>query len=493
MAAATTSEAPAEAGIDREKWRILILLAAAQFLVVLDASITNVALPSIGTALDVSQSQLAWVVNAYVLTFGGFLLLGGRMADLLGRRRIFMAGLVLFAVASLTAGLAQDEGMLIASRAVQGLGAALLSPAALSIVTATFKEGRERNTALGVWGAVAGSGGAVGVLLGGVLTEYLSWRWVFLVNVPIVVLVLFLVPRTVPESKSEKVIKNYDIPGAISITAGLSLLVYALVNANSAGWGSTETLGLVAGAIALLVAFVFIESRASDPLVPFDIFGSRTRNGSYAVGLLLAASLFSMFFFVSLYMQQVLGWDALKAGLAYLPLALTIMVGAVVGSQLANKIGFKPVLVAGMVFTGLGLLWWTQISVHGTFLSDVLGPSMLAALGLGLSFPGSTVGGTAGVRQDEAGLASGLINSAQQIGGALGLAILSAIATAKTDHAMTAAHGVPGALPGALTDGFQAAFAVGAGFAFAGAIIALVVISGRDSRAAIGEAAPAAV
>lgn len=493
MAAAATPQAPAEAGIDREKWGILILLAAAQFLVVLDASITNVALPSIGTALDVSQSQLAWVVNAYVLTFGGFLLLGGRMADLLGRRRIFMAGLVLFAVASLTAGLAQDEGMLIVSRAVQGLGAALLSPAALSIVTATFKEGRERNTALGVWGAVAGSGGAVGVLLGGVLTEYLSWRWVFLVNVPIVMLVLFLVPRTVPESKSEKVIKNYDIPGAISITAGLSLLVYALVNANSAGWGSTETLGLVAGAIALLVAFVFIESRASDPLVPFDIFSSRTRNGSYAVGLLLAASLFSMFFFVSLYMQQVLGWDALKAGLAYLPLALTIMVGAVVGSQLANKIGFKPVLVAGMVFTGLGLLWWTQISVHGTFLSDVLGPSMLAALGLGLSFPGSTVGGTAGVRQDEAGLASGLINSAQQIGGALGLAILSAIATAKTDHAMTAAHGAPVALRGALTDGFQAAFAVGAGFAFAGAIIALIVISGRDSRAAIGEAAPAAV
>jgi len=475
---------PDEEGISPEKWRILILLAAAQFLVVLDASITNVALPSIGIALDVTQSDLAWVVNAYVLTFGGFLLLGGRLADLLGRRRIFIVGLALFAVASLTAGLAQDEAMLIVSRAVQGLGAALLSPAALSIVTATFKEGKERNTALGVWGAVAGSGGAVGVLLGGVLTEYLSWRWVFLVNVPIVVLVVFLVPRVIAESKSEKEIKSYDVPGAVSITAGLSLFVYALVNANEAGWGSTETLVLVAAAIALIVAFVVIESRVADPLVPFDIFSSRTRNGSYIVGLLLAASLFSMFFFVSLYMQQVLGWDALKAGLAYLPLAVTIMFGAIVGSQLANKVGFKPVLAAGMVFTAIGLLWWTQISVDGSFLSDVLGPSMVAALGLGLSFPGATVGGTAGVRMDEAGLASGLINSAQQVGGALGLAILSAIATSVTGDTIT---------PASLTDGFQAAFAVGAGFAILGAIVALTVIKSSDSRAAISAEGPPAI
>jgi EmrB/QacA subfamily drug resistance transporter len=490
-AAAAAPEAK-QPSISKEKVPILLLLAAAQFLVVLDASITNVALPSIGKALDVVQSDLAWVVNAYVLTFGGFLLLGGRMADLLGRRRIFMAGLALFAVASLTAGLAQDETMLIVSRAVQGLGAALLSPAALSIVTATFSEGRERNTALGVWGAVAGGGGAVGVLMGGVLTEYLSWRWVFLVNVPIVVLLLFLVPRTVPESRSEKEIKTYDVPGAVTITAGLSMFVYALVNANDAGWGSTETIALIAGSIVLIVAFLFIESRVSDPLVPFDIFGSRTRNGSYIVGLLLAASLFSMFFFVSLYMQQVLGWDALKAGLAYLPLAITIMVGAGIGAQLANKIGFKPVLVAGMLFTAVGLLWWTQIDVHGSFLSDVLGPELLAAVGLGLSFPGATVGGTSGVRQDEAGLASGLINSAQQVGGALGLAILSAIATAKTDDVMSAAHGVQRALPDALTQGFQAAFAVGAGFALLGAILAFVLIRSSDSRAAIGlETAPA--
>ena len=483
----------AESGISREKWRILLLLAAAQFLVVLDASITNVALPSIGRALDMGQSQLAWVVNAYVLTFGGFLLLGGRMADLLGRRRIFMAGLVLFAVASLTAGLAQDEGMLIASRAVQGLGAAMLSPAALSIVTATFREGRERNTALGVWGAVAGSGGAVGVLMGGVLTEYLSWRWVFLVNVPIVILVLFLVPRTVPESRDERrENRTFDVPGAVTITAGLSLLVYALVNANDAGWGSTETIGLAAVALALIGAFLVIESRTKDPLVPFDIFASRTRNGSYIVGLLLAASLFSMFFFVSLYMQQVLGWDALKAGLAYLPLSATIMIGAIIGSQLANRIGFKPILVAGMLFTAAGLVWWTQITVDGTFLGDVLGPSMVAALGLGLAFPGATVGGTSGVRPDEAGLASGLINSAQQIGGALGLAILSAIATAKTDDVIGAAAGSRSALPDALTQGFQLAFAVGAGFALLGALIAFFVVRSRDSRAAIGLESPVA-
>ncbi len=479
-------------GISPEKWRILALLAAAQFLVVLDASITNVALPSIGKALSVTQSDLAWVVNAYTLTFGGFLLLGGRMADVLGRRRIFMSGLVLFALASLTAGLAQNETMLIVSRAVQGLGAALLSPAALSIVTATFREGRERNTALGVWGAVAGSGGAVGVLLGGVLTEYLSWRWVFLVNVPVVMVTLFLVPRIVPESRAENATRNFDVPGAVTITAGLSLLVYALINANDAGWTSTETIALIAAAVILIGSFIFIEGRAKAPLVPFDIFSSRTRNASYLVGLLLAASLFSMFFFASLYMQQVLRWDALKAGLAYLPLALTIMAGAIGGSQLANRIGFKPVLVAGMLCTTGGLLWWSQISVDGGFVTDVLGPSVLAALGLGLSFPGATIGGTSGVSQDEAGLASGLINSAQQIGGAVGLAILTAVATAKTSDVLDAARGAKSALPGALTEGFQAAFLVGAGFALTGAMIALFMIRSSDSRAAIGlESAPA--
>ena len=481
--------APASTGMGREKLQILILLAAAQFLVVLDASITNVALPSIGRALDVTQSDLAWVVNAYVLTFGGFLLLGGRMADLIGRRKIFMAGLVLFAAASLTAGLAQNEAMLIISRAVQGLGAAMLSPAALSIVTATFREGKERNTALGVWGAVAGAGGAVGVLMGGVLTEYLSWRWVFLVNVPIVMIVMFLVPRVIPESRREEGHTDFDIPGAVTITAGLSVLVYAFIHAAEVGWTSGETLGLVALSAVLIGVFLFIESRAAHPLVPFDIFSSRTRNGSYIVGLLLAASLFSMFFFISLYEQQVLGWDALKSGLAYLPLSVTIIMGAGIGSTLANKIGFKPILAAGMFFTALGLIWFSQVSVDGTYLGDILFPSMIAGLGLGLSFPGATVGGTSGVRNDEAGLASGLINSAQQIGGALGLAILSSIATTKTDDVMSAARGAKAALPAALTDGFQLAFTVGAGFAILGGILTLVIIKSSDSKAAIATSA----
>jgi EmrB/QacA subfamily drug resistance transporter len=478
-------------GMSPEKIKILILLAAAQFLVVLDASITNVALPSIGRALDVEQSGLAWVVNSYVLFFGGFLLLGGRLADLLGRRRIFVAGLILFAVASLTAGLAQNEGMLLVSRAVQGLGAALLSPAALSIVTATFAEGKERNKALGAWGAVAGAGGAVGVLLGGILTEYLSWRWVFLVNVPVILLVLPLVLRIVPESRSDEEHNDFDIPGAVTVTAGLSMLVYALIDAESAGWASGQTLGLIAGSLALLGLFLFIESRAAHPLVPFGIFGSRTRNGSYLVGLLLAASLFSMFFFIALYTQQVLGWDALKAGLSYLPLSVTIILGAGAGTEIANRIGFKPVLVAGMIATSIGLLWFTQIDVGGSFAGDVLGPSMVAGLGLGLSFPGATIGGTSMVREDEAGLASGLINSAQQIGGALGLAVLSSIAASKTDSVIEAAQGAGSAIPGALTEGFQLAFMVGSGFALAGAFLALVVIRSKDSKAAISSDGPA--
>lgn len=477
-------------GMGREKLQILLLLAAAQFLVVLDASITNVALPSIGRALDFNQSNLAWVVNSYVLTFGGFLLLGGRMADLIGRRKIFLSGLVLFAIASLTAGLAQNEPMLLASRAVQGLGAAMLSPAALAILTSIFAEGKERNKALGVWGAVAGAGGAVGVLLGGVLTEYLSWRWVFLVNVPVVIMVIPLVLRIIPESLKGEGHRAFDIPGAVTVTAGLSLLVYALVNAAEAGWGSAETLGLVAGALLLLILFVVIESRSEDPLVPFDIFGSQTRNGSYLVGLLLAAALYSMFFFVALYTQQVLGWDPLKAGLSYLPLSATIIFGAGMGSEVANRIGFKPVLAAGMFVTTIGLLWFSQINVDGGFVGDVLGPSMIAGLGLGLAFPGATIGGTSMVREDEVGLTSGLINSAQQIGGALGLAILSSLAASKTDSVMTAAQGAQAALPGALVDGFQLAFLVGAGFALLGGILTLLLVRTRDSKAAIGADGP---
>src|SRR4051812_9329229 len=458
------------------RWLALGLLCVAQFVVVLDASIVNVALPSIGKALDFSQENLSWVVNAYVLTFGGFLLLGGRLADLLGRRRVFIFGLVLFALASLVGGFSNSDSMLIAARAVQGLGAAILSPSALSIVTTTFRDGAERNKALGVWGAVAGSGGAAGVLLGGVLTDGLGWEWVLWVNVPIGIGAALLAPRLVAESRAEGDRRAFDVAGALSVTAGLSVLVYALVDATDAGWGSTQTIGLLALAVALLVAFVFIELRSRQPLVPFRIFRLRTLTGANVVGILIGASLFSMFFFISLYMQQVLGYSAIHAGLSYLPLALTIIVTAGVASQLVTKVGFKPVLAAGMVFIAAGLFWFSQVSVGGGFLTDILGPSLLAAAGLGFAFVTSTIAAVSGVDADEAGLASGLINTSQQVGGALGLAVLAAVATSVTTDAT-------GSQASALADGFQAAFLGGAVFAIIGLIATLVLIRSEDSRA----------
>jgi EmrB/QacA subfamily drug resistance transporter len=461
------------------KWLAMALLAAAQFVVVLDASIVNVALPSIGRDLHFSQDNLSWVVNAYVLVFGGFLLLGGRLADLLGRRRLFITGLVLFAIASLAGGLAQSEGWLIAARAVQGLGAALLSPAALSLVTVLFAEGSERNKAMGVWGAVAGSGGAVGVLLGGMLTQWAGWEWVLFVNVPIGIAAAMLAPRLLPESRNEGE-RHFDIAGAVTITAGLSLLVYALVDTNSAGWLSTQTLGLGAIALALIGAFYVIERRQSNPLVPFPgIFRIRTITGINVSAVLIAAALFSMFFFISLYMQNVLGFSPLKTGLAYLPLAGGIIVAAGGAAPLVTRFGFKPVLVTGLLITAAGLVWFSQISPDGTYVGDVLFPSLLAAVGLGLAFVSMTVAAVSGVDTHETGLASGLINTSQQIGGALGLAILATVANSRIDDLV--ASGTP--MPVALTDGFQSAFLVGAGLAIAGAVLAMVLVSGKASRA----------
>jgi EmrB/QacA subfamily drug resistance transporter len=459
----------------------LLLLAAAQFVVVLDASIVNVALPSIGRDLQFSQDDLSWVVNAYVLVFGGFLMLGGRLADLLGRRRIFVTGLIVFAGASLAGGLAQSESWLIAARAVQGLGGALLSPAALSLLTVLFAEGAERNRAMGVWGAVAGSGGAAGVLLGGMLTQWAGWEWVLFVNVPVASAAALAALRVLPESRTEGR-RHFDIAGAVTVTAGLSTLVYALVDANNAGWTSTQTLGLGALATALLASFVVIELNTKDPLIPFSIFKLRTLTASNIVALLVAAALFAMFFFVSLYMQQVLGYDALKAGLSYLPLAGGIIVSAGVASQLVTRIGFKPVFATGMILAAIGLLWFAQVSPNGTYLGDILFPSLVVAVGLGFAFVPMTIAAVAGVEPARAGLASGLINTSQQIGGALGLAILATVANSRTDDVMAAAGGAKSAVPLALTEGFQSAFLVGAGFAIVGAILVLVLISGRESR-----------
>jgi EmrB/QacA subfamily drug resistance transporter len=471
------------ATLQHRRWLALALLCMAQFVVVLDASITNVALPTIGESLGIDQDSLSWVVTAYALTFGGFLLLGGRLADLLGRRRVFMGGLILFAIASLVGGFAESEGMLIAARAVQGLGAALLSPAALSIITTTFRDGSERNKALGVWGAVAGSGGAAGVLLGGVLTEYLGWEWVLWVNVPIGIVAAALAPSLIVESKSESETRNFDVAGAISVTAGLSLLVYALIEAPDAGWGSGQTVGLLAGAAALLAAFVAIELRSAKPLVPFSIFRLRTLTGANVVGILTGASLFSMFFFISLYMQGVLGYSAIKAGLSYLPLAVTIIIAAGLASTLVTRTGYKPILAAGMVFIAGGLVWFSQISPDGSFLGDVLGPSLLAAVGLGLAFVPQTIAAVSGVGEHEAGLASGLINTSQQVGGALGLAVLSTVAFPQINDSLAASGGDPAAAPGILTEGYADAFLAGAAFAVLGLIATLTLISNRDSRA----------
>jgi len=470
------------------KWLALALLAAAQFVVVLDASIVNVALPSIGRELEFSQDNLSWVVNAYTLTFGGFLLLGGRMADLLGRRRMFISGLVLFAAASLAGGLAQSDVWLIAARAVQGLGAALLSPAALSLVTTLFAEGAERNKALGVWGAVAGSGGAAGVLLGGMLTEWAGWEWVLYVNVPIGLAAAALSPRLLPESRNEGA-RHFDVAGAITVTAGLSLLVYTLVDANQAGWGSGQTLLLLAVAAALIVGFVAIERRTRAPLVPFPgIFRMRSITGINVTALLIAMALFSMFFFISLYMQQVLGYDPLEAGVAYLPLAGGIIVSAGIASQLVTRFGVKPVLISGLLLTAVGLLWFSQISVGGSYVGDILFPSLIAAFGLGFAFVPMTIAAVAGVEPNEAGLASGLINTSQQVGGALGLAVLAAIANSRRDSVIEAGS----SLPVALTEGFQTALMVGAGFAIVGAVLALVLVGGRDVEEQVdGELVPA--
>ena len=479
----------------RAKSLALALLATAQFVVILDASIVNVALPSIGRALDFAQDDLSWVVNAYTLVFGGFLLLGGRLADLLGRRRMFIYGMWLFALASLAGGLAQSDIWLVIARAVQGLGAALISPAALAILTTTFAEGAERNKALAVWGAVAGSGGAVGVLAGGMLTEWAGWEWVLFVNTPIGIAAALIAPRLLDESRDESN-PSWDIAGAVTVTGGLALLVYTLVDANNAGWGSTQTLGLGALSLLLLAAFVAIELRRKYPLIPFSIFRLRTLRGANVIGLLLGMSLFAMFFFISLYMQQVLGYDPLKAGLAYLPLAGLIIVSAGGASQLVARFGFKPVLIVGLLFTAAGLFWFSRVSAPGgTYVGDVLFPSMLAAVGLGLSFVPVTIGSVTGTKPSEAGLASGLINTSQQVGGALGLAVLATIATTRTDDVL--ASGVQNQAV-ALTEGFQDAFFAGGIIALVGALLAAVLISTRDSRemaeaARSGEAAPAGI
>ena len=468
----------------------LLLLCAVQFMVVLDIAIVNVALPTIKTALDFKETDLQWVINAYTLTFGGLLMLGGRSADLLGRRRMFLAGLVLFSGASLVCGLATSEGMLIAARAVQGIGAAVISPAALSILMTTFSEGAERNKALGIWGAIAGTGGAAGVLLGGVLTDQLNWSWIFYINVPVGALVIALGPRFLRESRIEASGRRaFDLLGAVLVTGGLSLLVYALVQTVDHSWTAPRTIAMFIGAAVLLGGFIFTEQRAESPLMPLRLFRNKSLAGANVVGLMLGASIFSMFFLLTLYMQQVLGYSAMRTGIGYLLVASTIIVSAAASQALVTKIGVRTVLAVGMALTTAGLLYFSQVSVNGSYLTDLAPGFILAGVGLGFSFVPVTIASLVGVEMNDAGIASGIINTSQQIGGALGTAILSTVAFTRVSDYLTSHAPAPDLLLRADVDGFSIAFLVGAGLAALGLLATLTMVPGGVAPEHVAEEA----
>jgi EmrB/QacA subfamily drug resistance transporter len=460
------------------------LVGAAFFMTVLDVSIVNVALPTIQTKLKFSDTNLQWVITAYAITYGGLLLLGGRTADLLGRRRVFLGGLALFTVASLLCGFAQSDSMLIVVRGIQGAGAAIVAPAALSIVGVTFQEGAERNKALGIFGAIAGGGAAAGVLLGGILTSYLGWEWIFWVNVPVGVIVFLLAPRYVRESRLETDHRSFDPLGAVTITASLMLLVYAISEAPSKGWGSATTIGCLIGFGVLLIAFVVIESRAKQPLMRLGIFRVGTVAGANVVGFLLGASLFSMFFLLTLYMQQVLGYSAIKAGLAFLATAGTAVVAAGAAQALVNRVGVRWVMATGMALMAAGLFLYTQLPVNGSFVSDLLLGYVLVGVGIGFAFVPDSIAALGGVSRDETGLASGLINTTQQVGGAIGVAVASTIFATRTADVLAVLHAhittsfEPDDLAFAFTSGFTRAFWIVAFTAVGGAVAAIVMVRG---------------
>jgi EmrB/QacA subfamily drug resistance transporter len=462
---------------DRTKWYALALLCAVQFMVVLDIAVVNVALPSIQLDLGFSQENLQWVISAYALAFGGFLLLGGRLADILGRRSIFMGGLVIFSIGSLLCGLAWSDESLIAARALQGLGAATITPSALSILTTTFTEGRERNIALGAWGAVGGFGAAAGVLMGGVLTDLLSWEWIFFVNVPVGALALVLAPVLLAESRDARG-QSHDIAGAVLVTSGLSVLVLGITQGQQWGWGSARTIGAFAASALLLAAFAVWERRQQDPLVPFSIFRLQTLTAANIAGFVMGTAMFSMFLMLTLYMQQVLGYSPLETGVAYLAVAGTAVLWANVAAAAVNRVGVKPALIVGMALLTAGLLYFTQVSVGGSYWADLFPGFLMLGVAIPFAFVPITIAALAGTRPHEAGLASGLINTSQQIGGAVGIALLSTIAVTTTEDEVASGT----RLPFALTDGFVNAFWAGAAIAFVGLLVSIFLVRGRDLR-----------
>jgi EmrB/QacA subfamily drug resistance transporter len=466
----------------RARWAALVVVCFAQFMVVLDATIVNVALPSIQTDLDLTTEQLQWIVNAYTLLFGGFLLLGGRAADLIGRRRLFLIGIAVFSAASAANALANSGEVLILARGVQGLGAALVSPAALSIITTTFAEGKDRTRAMGVWGAIAGAGGAFGLLLGGILTDVLSWPWIFVINVPIGIGTAIAALRYVPESRGVMTHRRFDLAGAVTVTAGLIVLVYAIVKAQAKGWGSLHTLGLSAVAVALLAAFVLIESRSVAPLVRLGIFRIRTLATANTILFIVVGGLFGMFFFATLYVQEILGYSPLEAGFAFLPVTLGIIAGAGLSQQLIQRIGVKPTVLGGMTLAAAGLIVLAATTkVDGSYLGILFGLVPMS-IGMGSTFVPLTLVATTGIEAEDAGLASGLFNTFQQVGGALGLAVLSSLAASRTSSYLSGLGGAPSPHEQqvALVEGFQLAFTVSAGLMIAGVVLAAVLLRTRD-------------
>jgi EmrB/QacA subfamily drug resistance transporter len=462
------------------RWLVLTIVCVAQFMVVLDATVVNVALPSIQHALQFSNSSLQWIVNGYTLVFGGFLLLGGRAADLLGRQRLFLVGVVIFTVASAVNGIADSSAVLVGGRALQGLGAAFVSPAALSVLTTTFEEGAERTRALGVWSAIAAGGGAVGLVLGGVLTEELSWRWVFFVNLPVGVLAIALALRFVPNSRAAQSHRHYDAAGAVLVTGGLLVLVYAIVKAQSYGWASARTLGGFALAVALLAAFTAVEQRSRVPLIRLGIFRLRSLTGANGTMLLVAAGLFAMFYFASLYQQEILGYKPIEAGLAFVPFTAGIVVGAGLSQMLIRKIGVRAVTYVGLALGIIGLLYFARLPTHGSYAPDLLPTILITSIGMGLTFVPCTLLATTNIPAEDAGLASGLLNTSQQVGGSLGLAILSSLAASRTGHLLDV--GVSSRAE-ALTRGYHVAFVVGAGMLALGAAILVLTVRRGDAEA----------
>ena len=464
------------------KWLVLCLVCIAQFMVVLDATIVNVALPSIQADLEMAENDLQWVVNAYTLIFGGFLLLGGRAGDLIGRKRVFLAGVVVFTVASLLNAVATTDTFLILARGLQGLGAALVAPAALSILTTTFDEGEDRTKALGIWAAIATGGAAVGLLLGGILVEYLSWPWIFYVNVPVGIAAFAASLRYVPESRADAEHRIFDLPGAVTVTAGLIVLVYGIVNVQEQGWTSAATLGFFAAAIVLLTAFVLIELRQRAPLVRLGVFRIRPLRAANVSMLLVASGLFAMFFFNTLYVQRVLGYSPLEAGLAFLPVTVGIGIGAGLSQPLVKRLGIRTTSTIGMTLATIGMLLLTTSDRDGSYLSDVLLGLGPVSVGMGLTFVPVTLLATSGIEGRDAGLASGLFNTSQQVGGALGLAILSTLAVDRTEDFLGGLPGAPTAADQgqALVNGFHAAYVGGAAFFLGGIVVMLTLLKRSD-------------